>query len=86
VLKYLASRDGKLTLTLRRGSKVRDLIELLYFINPELYDRVWDRYGRKLRPDIVIFVDDVDIRLLDGLDTELRDGARVTILAYIHGG
>ncbi len=86
MLKYLASRDGKLTLTLRRGSKVRDLVEALYFVNPDLYDRVWDRSSRRLRPDIVIFVDDVDIRLLDGLDTELRDGSRVTILAYIHGG
>jgi len=86
VLKYLASRDGKIVLTLRRGSKVRDLVEMLYFINPDLYERIWDRSNRKLRPDIVIFVDDVDIRLLDGLNTELRDGSRVTVLAYIHGG
>jgi len=86
VLKYLASRDGKITLLLRKGSKVRDLVEALYFVNPDLYDRVWDRCSRKLRPDIVIFLDDVDIRLLNGLETELRDGAKITILAYIHGG
>ncbi len=86
MLKYLASRDGKIVLRVRRGSRIRDVIEALYFVNPDLYERIWDRCNRKLRPDIVIFLNDVDIRLLKGLDTELRDDSRITMLAYIHGG
>ena len=70
------------------GSKVslRDVLEHLYFKSPELYARVWSKAGVTLMPDIVIFINGVDFRLLGGLDAELKDGDEVVLLAYIHGG
>ena len=50
------------------------------------------RAGRRLlrcgepAPDLVILVNDVDVRLLRGLDTELRNGDRLVVITYIHGG
>jgi len=42
--------------------------------------------GGRLRPDIYIAVNDVDIRLLSGLATRVEKDDVVLILAYIHPG
>lgn len=40
----------------------------------------------KLRRFVNIYVDDTDVRQGQGLDTEVRDGATVTILSAMAGG
>ncbi len=80
VLAFLA---GKRELQIEAAS-VRELIEKLKDM-PKLYDRIVGGKG-KLSPDIYIAVNDVDIRLLSGLDTALKEDDTVLILAYIHGG
>ncbi|GAB2684964.1 MoaD/ThiS family protein [Nocardia thraciensis] len=40
----------------------------------------------KLRRFVNIYVDDTDVRHGHGLDTEVRDGATVTILSAMAGG
>ena len=67
-------------------STVRDVINGLRSINEKLFKRVFDPARGELAPDIYVAVNDVDIRLLKGLDTPVRDGDEVLILAYIHGG
>jgi len=65
---------------------VRDVIEWIRRTSPKAGNRVWDCRRNDLAPDVVILVNDVDTRLLKGLDTELRDGDRVAVITYIHGG
>ncbi len=87
VLKSLVSTNqGELELLLPAGSTVRDLIHSLYFRSPELYGRIWNSSRGTTWPDILILVNDIDVRLLKGLDTELEEGVTVTFIAYIHGG
>ncbi|MEL9991634.1 MAG: MoaD/ThiS family protein [Thermoproteus sp.] len=65
------------------ASTVGELLEKLKEY-PKLYERI--KRGRGLSPDIYIAVNDVDVKLLSGLDTGLKEGDVVLILAYIHGG
>ncbi len=48
-------------------------------------DRLLDDDG-KLRKFVNVFVDDDDVRYLDGLDTEVADGAAVSIIPAVAGG
>lgn len=81
VLSHLAGRSE---LEVERARTVAELLSSLR-IYPKLYNRLFDRRG-ELAPDIYIAVNDVDVRLLSGLDTELKPGDRVLVLAHIHGG
>lgn len=47
--------------------------------------RIFDE-GGKLNKFLDIFVNGRNINLLNGLDTELRDGDRVTVLRVVSGG
>jgi len=84
VLKALAL--GRDYLELNNAGTVRDVINNLRAINDKLFRRVFDQSRNELVPDIYVAVNDVDIRLLKGLDTPVKDGDEVLILAYIHGG
>ncbi len=84
VLKALAL--GKDYLELSNVTNVRDVINGLKSISDKLYRRIFDSSKNELMPDIYIAVNNVDIRLLKGLDTPVSDGDEVLILAYIHGG
>lgn len=67
------------------GATVREVLENLASVSKRLYERVVEPGGR-LRPDIYIAVNDVDIRLLSGLATRVEKDDVVLILAYIHPG
>ncbi|GAB6945904.1 MoaD/ThiS family protein [Vulcanisaeta sp. JCM 16161] len=84
VLRALAL--GKEYVELSEVATVRDVINGLKSINEKLFRRVFDQSRGELAPDIYVAVNDVDIRLLKGLDTPVKDGDEVLILAYIHGG
>lgn len=65
---------------------VRDSILRLRDVNEKLFRRIYDTSRGELMPDIYVAVNDVDIRLIKGLDTPVKDGDEILILAYIHGG
>ncbi|MEM1614342.1 MAG: MoaD/ThiS family protein [Pyrobaculum sp.] len=67
------------------GATVKDVLFNLAAVSKKLRDRVVDPEGR-LRPDIYIAVNDVDIRLLQGLLTPVKKEDVLLILAYIHPG
>ena len=67
------------------GATVTDVLFNLAAVSKKLRDRVVDPEGR-LRPDIYIAVNDVDIRLLQGLLTPVKKEDVLLILAYIHPG
>ena len=53
--------------------------------HPGFADRLLDDDGT-LRKFVNVFVDDDDVRYLDGLDTKVADGITVSIIPAVAGG
>ncbi len=66
------------------GKTVSELIKNLESAHPGIKDRLMDDKG--VRRFVNLYVGDEDIRFLDGLETELRDGEEVSIVPAIAGG
>ncbi len=67
------------------GKTVGEVLENLAKLSRKLHDRIMSPDGR-LKPDIYIAVNDVDVRLLSGLQTPVDDRDLLLLLAYIHPG
>jgi sulfur-carrier protein len=67
------------------GSTVGEALESLYSEHGELRGRLSGDDGG-LRRFVNVFVGGEDIRFLDGLETQLDDGAELTILPAVAGG
>ena len=66
------------------GTTVGEVLDSLYERFGELRSRIAEDGG--LRRFVNVYVDGEDIRFLDGLDTEVKDGDEVTILPAVAGG
>lgn len=66
------------------GATLADLVSDLDVKFPGLKDRVVDDAG--LRRFVNVYLNDEDVRFLDGLGTTLTDGDSVTILPAVAGG
>jgi molybdopterin synthase sulfur carrier subunit len=75
---------GASTVELEPGS-LGDVIKALDAAHPGLQDRLLDDEGN-LRRFVNVFVDDDDVRYLDGLSTEVPDGQTVSIIPAVAGG
>jgi sulfur-carrier protein len=62
-----------------------EVIAGLESAHPGFSDRLLDEQG-DLRKFVNIFVDDDDVRYLDGLDTKVDDGLTVSIIPAVAGG
>ena len=62
-----------------------DVIAALDAAHPGFHDRLLDDDGN-LRRFVNVFVDDDDVRYLDGLDTDVPDGQTVSIIPAVAGG
>ncbi len=62
-----------------------EVIEALESAHPGFGDRLLDHDGT-LRKFVNVFVDDDDVRYLDGLDTKVSDGITVSIIPAVAGG
>lgn len=67
-----------------QGTTLADLVGDLDTRFPGLRDRVVDDAG--LRRFVNVYLNDEDVRFLDGLGTSLTDGDTVTILPAVAGG
>lgn len=67
------------------GEAVRDLVEDLERQFPGLRERLVDEAG-ELRRFINVYVNQEDIRFLQGAETTLKDGDEVAIVPAIAGG
>jgi molybdopterin synthase sulfur carrier subunit len=67
------------------GTTLKELIEDLERRYPGLKERLYDEEGN-LRRFINFFVNDEDIRFLQGEETPLKDGDVVSIVPAIAGG
>jgi molybdopterin converting factor small subunit len=66
------------------GGTVREVLEHLVDTYPSLRERVFE--GDDLPQFLNVFIGQDDIRLLDGLDTAVPDGATVILLPAVAGG
>jgi molybdopterin synthase sulfur carrier subunit len=67
------------------AASVEELIEGLENAHAGIKEKLLDESG-EIRPYVNIFVNDEDIRFLDGKGTELKDGDNVSIVPSIAGG
>jgi sulfur-carrier protein len=66
------------------GGSVREVFTQLTSDHPGLQDQLFD--GDEVRGFINVYVDDEDIRYLDGLDTAVEDDAEIAIMPAVAGG
>ena len=67
------------------GGTVRELIDDLEARHQGLKERLLDD-GGQLRRFINVYVDDEDVRFLDGISTEVPDQAQISIIPSVAGG
>lgn len=84
VLQPFAGGSGTVRLV-DAGGTVRDALDALARTNPGVIDRVMTEQ-RLVREHVNLFVDEENVRFLAGLDTPIRDGSTITILAAVSGG
>jgi len=68
-----------------QGANVAQMIENLEAAHPGVKDRLCDEKG-ELRRFVNVYVNEEDIRFLNGKDTSLKDGDEVSIVPAIAGG
>ncbi len=66
------------------GATLRELLDDLETRHPGMLDRIVDEAG--LRRFVNVYLNDEDVRFLNGIDTELSDGDVVTVLPAVAGG
>ena len=62
-----------------------EALTVLDAAHPGFTERITDESGA-LRRFVNVFVSDEDVRFLNGLDTEVPDGATVAIVPAVAGG
>ena len=67
------------------GASVGDVIESLEAAHPGLKERLCDDAG-EIRRFVNVYVNDEDVRFLEGRATALKDGDEVSIVPAIAGG
>jgi molybdopterin synthase sulfur carrier subunit len=67
------------------GTNVSEMIENLNTVHPGLKERLCDEKG-ELRRFVNVYVNEEDIRFLNGKATLLKDGDEVSIVPAIAGG
>ena len=88
VRSFASFRDilGKeLSLELKEGSTVKDLLDDLIATRKRLKSAVFDESG-KVREYVILMKNRKNIESLGGLDTELAEGDEVAILPPVAGG
>jgi len=81
-LRALTGGAGEVT---RDGETVGQVLKGLEAAYPGLGERLFDEAGR-LRRFVNVFVDEEDVRFLDGLSTPLRAGQTLSIIPAVAGG
>jgi sulfur-carrier protein len=78
-----AAAGGQATAQVQ-GATVGEALESLFSEHGELRDRLMQ--DGDLRRFVNVYLDDEDVRTLDGLATPVREGGRLTILPAVAGG
>lgn len=81
-LRSVTNGQGEVTI---KGATVAEMIDNLNTEHPGLKDRLCDEEG-EVRRFVNIYVNEEDIRFLQGKQTSLKDGDEVSIVPAIAGG
>jgi molybdopterin synthase sulfur carrier subunit len=81
-LRTLTGGAGELAL---EGSTVGEVFKALDAAHPGMADRLFDATGG-LRRFVNVFLDDEDVRFLQGLDTSVGPGQTLSIVPAVAGG
>jgi sulfur-carrier protein len=81
-LRNLVDNQSELTVD---GASVGEVLKALDAAHPGFGERLFDE-GGKLRRFVNVFVDDEDLRFLEGLDTPLTERSVVSIVPAVAGG
>jgi molybdopterin synthase sulfur carrier subunit len=81
-LRTLTGGAGELSLS---GSTVGEVLKALDAAHPGMADRLFDESGQ-LRRFVNVFVDEEDVRFLDGLTTPVAGGQTLSIVPAVAGG
>ncbi len=76
--------DGQKAVEGNGGETLADLFADLETRHPGIQARIVD--GDQLRRFVNVYLNDEDVRFLDGISTKLSDGDNVTILPAVAGG
>lgn len=68
-----------------QGAKVADALADLTAKHPGLKQHIFNESG-ELRPFVNLFLNDEDVRYLDGVETPVKDGDQLRIIPSIAGG
>ena len=67
------------------GHTVREVLDALEASHPGFSDKLLDGNGNLVRY-VNVFVDDDDVRFMDGLGTAVPDGGTLSIMQAVAGG
>ena len=67
------------------GATVGEVLKALDAAHPGFQDRLFDESGT-LRRFVNVFVDEEDVRFLNGVDTEVRAGQVISVVPAVAGG
>jgi molybdopterin synthase sulfur carrier subunit len=81
-LRNLVDNQAEITID---GGTVGEVLGALDTAHPGFGERLFDE-GGKLRRFVNVFVDDEDLRFLEGLDTPLTEKSVVSIVPAVAGG
>ena len=81
-LRELSGGNAEVT---AEGGSLATVLDGLETAYPGFRERLFDDQG-ELRRFVNVFVDDEDIRFLDGVNTDVKDGATVSIVPAVAGG
>lgn len=68
-----------------KGNTLADILEDLETRHPGMKERLLDD-GGELRRFVNVYLNDEDVRFLEGLKTEVPDDARLSIIPAVAGG
>lgn len=72
--------------TVRPGDTVRTVLRGLSGRFPQLQEALWDRQSSELGEHIEVLVNDAVLGVAHTLDTEVREGDRITLIGQYVGG
>ena len=67
------------------GNTVQKVLESLNALHAGVIEKICDENGDP-RPFVNLYLNEKDIRLMEGLETKVHDGDRVSIIPAITGG
>ena len=82
ILRSYTGGAGEVT---AEGSTLREVLDSLEAAHPGIKARIVDESGA-LRRFVNVYLGDDDVRFVGGLDAEVADGAKISIIPAVAGG